>query len=570
VFLIGGEAGAGKTRLVGELVMRAQETGAAGLVGGCLDVEEGRLPFAPFIEALRPHVRGLDQAARIELFDTGSEELGRFLPELAAEPEETPEASGVLAQGRLFELVLWLLGRLADPAPLVLALEDLHWSDRSARDLLAFLVRNLRTERVLLVATYRSDELHRGHPLRPFLAELERGRRVKRLDLRPFNREEIREQLAGILGAAADASLVDSVFERSEGNAFFAEELLVAHNHGQELSPTLRDVLLARVERRSAGAQELLRLVAVGGRLVSDRLLAVVSSLSEADRLESLREAIVHRLLVAEETGGYRFRHALLREAVYEEMLPEARARVHAAYGAALNAQPGLAFGERTLAGDLARHWFGAHDLPRALAATVRAGESAQSRSGFAEARTNYERALELWNQVPDPETTVGLDRVTVIRRAAEVANLAGDHGRAATLIRAALRHVDAAREPAAAGVLHERLGRFLWASGDSEAALLAYEEAVRLVPDTPPSAARARVLAANGQGLMLLARYQESRASCDDAIAIAGRVGARAVEGTRSTRSGARSPTSAIPRPRSRTFSGRDGSPSKSATSTI
>ena len=162
-FVIAGEAGVGKTRLIEEFLVRVEAVGAVGLVGGCLDLEEGRLPFGPFIEALRPRMRELDPAARKELAALGGEELAALLPEL--EPREAGRrATATVAQGRLFELVLSLLSRLASADPLALVLEDVHWSDRSTRDLLAFLARNLRGERVQLIATYRSDELYRGHP----------------------------------------------------------------------------------------------------------------------------------------------------------------------------------------------------------------------------------------------------------------------------------------------------------------------------------------------------------------------------------------------------------------------
>jgi DNA-binding CsgD family transcriptional regulator len=531
-FLVAGEAGVGKTRLLEELLSLARRSGAVGLVGGCLDVEEGRLPFGPFIEALRPALRELDPAVRRELLGPGSEDLAGVLPELTGRSRGQSGAGGGLLQARLFELMLGLLGGLGEMSPVVLGLEDLHWSDRSTRDLLAFLIRNLRSEAVLLVGTYRSDELHRGHPLRPFVAELERSRRVERLDLPRFTRGEVAEQISSIRGARPDSMTVDAVFERSEGNAFFAEELLAADTNEGQLSTTLRDVLLTRVDRLPADVQSLLRVAAVGGRVVPDRLLAAVSDVPDVDRLKALREAVRHHLLVADPSVGYAFRHELAREAVYEELLPEERSRLHALYGAALSAHPELACDAETVVGDLAHHWYAAHDLPRALAAAVDAGGAAKRRSGFAEARGYYERALELWDRVPEPEALAGVDRVSVARGAAEAANLAGDHARAAALVRGAIERVDAAEDAALAGILRERLGRFLWAAGDSEAALREYDAAVALVPAQPPSAARARVLAARGQGLMLLARYGASRDCCTEAIAIARAVGARAEEG--------------------------------------
>jgi DNA-binding CsgD family transcriptional regulator len=531
-FVIAGEAGVGKTRLIEEFLARAEAAGAVGLVGGCLDLEEGRLPFGPFIEALRPGIRQLDPAARHELAALGGGELAALLPELALGEDATP-ATATVAQGRLFELVLSLLNRLASADPLAIVLEDVHWSDRSTRDLLAFLARNLRGERVQLIATYRSDELFRGHPLRSFLAELERNRRVQRIDLEPFTRDEVGEQLADILGDSVDTRLVDSVFERSQGNAFLAEELVAAGARSADhLPPTLRDILLMRSERLPAGAQELLRVVAVGGRLVSDRLLAVVSPLEDSERLEALHEAASHHVLESRGFDGYAFRHELVREAIYHELLPEERSRLHAAYGEVLSASPGLASDPNTVVGDLARHWFAAHDLPRALAASVDAGTAAERRSGFAEAQRHYERALELWEQVGDAEARSALDWIELHRRAAEAANLAGDSGRAAALVRTAIAQLDAEADPVRAGILWQRLGRFLWAAGDGEAAFRAYEQAERLVPAEPPSTARARVLAARGQGLMLVDRHEESMASCVEAIAIARRVGARAEEG--------------------------------------
>jgi DNA-binding CsgD family transcriptional regulator/tetratricopeptide (TPR) repeat protein len=532
VFVMGGEAGVGKTRLIEEFVARAAAAGATALVGGCVDVQDGGLPLGPFVQALRDHAGGLDDASLEALLSPGGADLARLLPGLGEPISRPGTAISASTQGRLFELALGLLGRMAADRPLVLVLEDLHWSDRSTRDLLAFLVRNLRAERMVLVATFRADELYRGHPLRPFLAELDRGRRTRRLDLRPFNRAELAEHLEGILGARPGRALVESVFERSQGNAFFAEELVTMESGGseRELPPMLSDILLARIESRSAAAREVLRIVAAGGSRVPERLLVAVSQLTDTQRDDALREAVEHRLLVPAGDDVYAFRHALLREAVYQELLPGERNRLHAACGAALEAEPELAGGEEEeAAADLAHHWYAAHDLPRALAASVAAGRVAERRSGFAEARAHYERALELWPGVTDAATRAGVDLVGLTLRAAEVANLAGDHGRAAALIRVSMAEVD---DPTGAGLLWERLGRFLWAAGDSVTALEAYEEAVRLVPRDPPSAARARVLAARGQGLMLLSHHQESRECCEEAIAIAREVGARAEEG--------------------------------------
>ncbi|HTF59356.1 MAG TPA: AAA family ATPase, partial [Actinomycetes bacterium] len=227
---------------------------------------------------------------------------------------------------QLFEALLALLERLADRSPTVLVVEDLHWADRSTLDLLAFLVRNLQAG-LLVVLTYRTDELHRRHPLRPFLAELDRSGRAERLEVGRFDRPEVADLLAGIIGTRPDDGLVGQIYRRSEGNAFFAEELLAATqpgaDNGRSLPPSLENVLLSRVQVLPEDAQATLRLVAAAGGRVGHGLLAAVSELPEADLLAALRAAVAHQVLVPDPaTETYAFRHALTQEALYAELLP--------------------------------------------------------------------------------------------------------------------------------------------------------------------------------------------------------------------------------------------------------
>jgi DNA-binding CsgD family transcriptional regulator/tetratricopeptide (TPR) repeat protein len=499
---------------------------AATLTGSCFELTEASVPYAPFVEALRGLVGGLDARTRETVLAQGRRELLHLLPELAAPDDREPDRVSGSPQGRLFEVLLVLLQRLSEVAVVLVAIEDLQWADRSTLDLLGFLIRNLGQSPVLCICTYRSDELHRGHPLRAFLAELDRRRTIERIELDRFTRAELAQLIEEIAGWRPDPALVRSIFERSEGNAFFAEELLAASRTGEarELPPTLREILLARVDRLSPAAQEVLRVASVAGRSVPETLLAAVSPMPGGQRVAGLRDAVAQQVLVLDAGEGYAFRHALQREAVYSELLPAERTELHAAYAHALQAGA-------SAAGEVAYHWRAAHDLPRALVASIEAGRAAEASYGFAEAQALYELALELWPQVADAPERTGIDEIMLGRRAAEAANLAGDHGRAAAMMRAAISRAEP-DEPELAGVLNERLGRFLWASGDSGAALTAYDAALGLVPVEPPSAARARALGARGQALMLLARYEESRSSCEEAIAIARAVGARAEEG--------------------------------------
>ncbi|HEX4908589.1 MAG TPA: AAA family ATPase, partial [Actinomycetes bacterium] len=538
--LIGGEAGVGKTRLVGEVVAAARAAEVTVLHGGCVELGGEGVPFAPLVEALRAFVRDLDEPALARMVPGRSRvELARLLPELG--PPAGPGAGDRAAfggdpgpwseQGRLFELLLGLLERLGAERPALLVVEDLHWADRSTRDLLAFLVRNLRHGRLLLVMTYRSDELHRRHPLRPFLAELDRGRRVERLELARFGPAEVAAQLAGIRGAPPPAELVERIHARSGGNAFFVEELAATAATDGELSPSLRDTLLARIELLGEPTQQVLRVLAVAAAAVPDPLLAEVAGLGEAELLAGLREAVsAHVLLVDAADGAYGFRHALVKEAVYAELLPGERTRLHARFAAALAGRDGG--GEPGLAAELAWHWYAAHDLERALPAAVEAGVAAERAYAFAEAQRQFERALELWERAGPARQQPGaaLDKTELLARAGEAAANAGAADRAVALHRAALAEVDPAADPLLAAQLTERLAFHLRIAGRPGASE-AYEEAVRLVPPDP-SAARARVLAGLGQALMLRARFTEAASVCEEAIAVAREVGAPVVEG--------------------------------------
>jgi len=437
-----------------------------------------------------------------------------------------------LAQAQLFELLLALFARLGGEAPVVLAIEDIHWADPSTRDFLAFLAANARRERLLLVCSYRTDELHRGHPMRPFLAQLERPPAVERIDLRLFTQEELGEQLRGILGVRPDAALVDRLHGRTGGNAFFTEELLAAAEDSSELPASVREALILRIEALPDQAQEVLRLAAAHGRLVTHRLLAAACELPEPELHEALREAAARHVLVREDEETYAFRHALLQEALESDLLPGERTRLHLALAQALEVNPTLVSRDGRAAAELSGHWLGAHRLPEALAAAVQAGIEAEQVYAFAEASRHYQRALELWDIVDDADDRAGIDQVALRARAADTANLSGDGLGAIRLIKVAIKQAEARSDPYRAAVLLERLGRYLFGTlGDTEAAQIAYEEAVDLLPADEPRQELARVLAGLGQILMLRGRTATSMERCEQAIAVARAVDARAEE---------------------------------------
>ncbi|MFJ6724939.1 AAA family ATPase [Streptomyces sp. NPDC091281] len=494
--LIGGEAGVGKTRLVEEFAAAADRRGAVVALGGCVEIGADGLPFAPFSTALRALRRALPDA--LAAAAAGQEdELARLLPEMG---ETAAGRHDEESMARLFELTARLLERVAADRTVVLALEDLHWADASTRHLLSYLLRTLRTGRLVVLATYRSDDIHRRHPLRPLLAELDRLRTVRRIDLSCFTREEVGRQIAGILAAEPDPAQVDDIFERSDGNAFFVEELAVAAHEGccTGLTNTLRDLLLVRVEALPESAQRVARIVAEGGSTVEYRLLAAVARLGEDDLIEALRAAVNANLLLATPLGdGYRFRHSLVREAVADDLLPGERSRLSRRYAEALEADPALVpAGERVMR--LASYWYHAHDPAKALPAVLDASVAARSRHAYSEQLRLLERAMELWDTAPEtvrahlrpvdraevyppvPATvpsapTAGPSAPSAERSAPAAGPGASPDGRD-HCPGAPLRYLDLMAEAAVAGRL----------SGERERALKITRRALRLLADEP------------------------------------------------------------------------------------
>jgi len=533
--LVAGEAGVGKTRLVQEFTTHAADTRAMVLAGGCVALTEADLPYAPVAQALRTLLRHPDQASVGGLLEEARGELARLLPELDTGQEgEQPAADpGVsqASQGRLFATLLRLLGRLAEQAPVVLVAEDLHWADRSTLALLSYLLRNLQGDRVLVVGTWRSDELPRAHPVRRWLAEQQRTPAVETMELRPLSRAEVAEQLAAILGAGATPALVAEIAARSGGNPFFAEELAaaVAHGSGDKLPTGLRELLMARVLDCSPAAQAILQVAAVAGRPVSEQLLVRVAATSEAELLAGLRELLERQLLVVgPDQERYGFRHALVQEAVYGELLAGERRRLHASLAAALSDLGEAAAADAPVtAAEVAVHWQHAHQFGLALEWSLRAAAEAERAFAFAEAWRHYEQALGLWDRVADAQQRAGMDRVQVLARAAEAAYLIEEHTRALALVELALGRLDVVAEPIRTGVLLGRRGFFLWLLGHREASLQAWQEAARILPVDPPSRERADLLATYSLALAMHPQAQEAKAVSEQALAAARRVGA-------------------------------------------
>ncbi len=535
--LLAGEAGVGKTRFADEVAREAAARGFRVLHGECVNLGGSGLPYGPLVEVLRNLAVGLDPAEIAVLAGPSSADLARLVPSFAS--TDITLAQSEWAQSRLFEGFLGLFSRLAAQSPTLIVLEDLHWADRGTREAIGFLIRSLHAVPIVLLGTYRSDELHRRHPLLPWLAELDRGGRVERLALARFDRAQLGALMAAILGSAPQERLVGDVFDRSDGNPFFAEELLAASRSGSgspRLPPTLKEILLAHIATVEEPAATVLGVAAVAGRRVTHELLSQVADLPDERLQDGLRAAIAGNLLVVEadaDTERYAFRHALVQEVVYDELLPGERRALHRAIAEALAARPA---GPRvTPAGhwaELAHHWAAAREDRRAFEASVQAGEAAIVSFAFDAALQDWERALDLWDRVEDPAGLTGTDRVELLRQAGRAAYLAADYRRAVEHRRAAVAALDVVADPLRAGLLLEELGRALFVLGDSTGSLDAYRQAVAVIPVDPPSAERARAVSGLGQIMMLLSRFDESRALCEEAVAIARTVGAPEAEG--------------------------------------
>ncbi|MCW2739602.1 MAG: helix-turn-helix transcriptional regulator, partial [Blastococcus sp.] len=516
--VVAGEAGVGKTRLVRELT--ASPADVELLVGGCVEIGRDVLPYAPFVEILRDLAVRYGVPAVRALGGPTAGELARLLPEIdPASAAGFTRASG----SRLYAALRSLVSGLAADRPLLLLVEDVHWSDRATRDLLGLLARALPA-RTLLILTARTDEAtESGVP--GFLAGLVAAG-AHRLELDRLDREEQALQLSGILGVPPSRSRVDHVFARAEGNPFFAEEL-VALGGSAVLPATVRDLLLARLDALPSGTRRVVRAAAAAGRRVEHALLARVVGLDGPALDDALRPAVERHLLLPD-GAGYLFRHALLHETVAATLLPGERARLHRALAESLVADPGLAAGTHGLAGRVAHHWLAAGDVARVRRASYEAAREAEQTLAFGEALIHYERVLAL----PPDGQPLPVPPYRLLWDAAETAHLAGEGARAAELIELAIGCVDP-DQPHHHAYLYDRLGRYSWMAADGERAMSSYRRAMELVPTEPVSSWQAAIVSGYSQALMLTGRFAEAREHAERAIALARQVpGGRAIEG--------------------------------------
>ena len=489
--LVTGDAGIGKTRLAEEVASAAGAQGFEVLLGRSIDLVGMELPFQPFVDALRP---------------LGNPFRGRVQG----------------SQLHVFESALALLSERAAIIPLLVVLEDLHWADVSTLDLVVFLAHNIVDVPMVLVATCRTTDPSPTERVARLTDGVRRCGAAVVVDLAPLADAELRALLDAHTDGSAPPAALDAIVARAAGNPFFAEELLAAVRDRGSLPRGVNDLLLRRLAPLDRSTRDVLRLVATAGGEVRYPLLRSLAGLPDGDLHESLRGAVDHGVLVAD-GRSFRFRHPLLAEAVYATVLPGERERLHARVAEELE-RAGTAG-----SAELASHWAAAGRHAEALVASVEAGRRAEAVFALAEARAHVERALELWDLVPNAADLVPVDRGGLCAWAAEIASSTGAGPRAVELAERAI--VEVAGDPHRVAHLYGRLGRYLHESGRTDAALAADQQMVALVPSYPPSAERAEALVVLGQGLLLCWQFERSRATCEEALAMARAVGAPGIE---------------------------------------
>jgi predicted ATPase/DNA-binding CsgD family transcriptional regulator len=523
---LAGESGVGKSRLLHTFLDRARERGGCAIGGDCLELGADELPYAPLVSALRGLVREHDRA--LERLSLATRQgLAQLIPELDPDGDADPDED----RHRPFEALLTLLETMAEETPLVLWLDDAHWADHATRGFLAFLAASLPDQcRLLTVIAYRSDQLHRRHPMRPLLAELGRGRRVRRLELSPFDRGEVATQLADIVGAVPDPEAVERIFERGEGNPLFTEELLAAGADGRgRLPSTLRDALLLRIERLPETTRGLLRLLAVATRM-DHSLFTSVCGVDEAELATGLREAVEAQVVEVGRDDRYRFRHALLREVIYDDLLPGERAEMHLKLAEAREAQVDNPLDNAMAAAAIAHHFNAAGEQPQALRTAVAAARAVERAGTPGAAAALFDRALALWPRVAEPARLAGLEHVALLARAARAHGLNADEAHAITLYDQALDEVDKEAEPHFFAGLLAEIASVRWGMGQAEKARDNLERALDLLPESDPTPERAMILELKARFLLLQGRFAECRDAADEALRAAEAAG---VEGT-------------------------------------
>ncbi|MGH2627462.1 MAG: ATP-binding protein [Anaerolineales bacterium] len=537
--VISGEAGVGKTRLLAEFLQGVFRDGRAEILEGLCYDEDPAVPYGPVIEALRGWMRrrGSDVVAGPAGSWTG--DLARLLPELGQAPPPLSESEAPAQKRRVFEGIYQVLRPGAAQPTRVLVLEDLHWSDQTSQELLRHLARAIEADRILIIGTYRKDELHRRHPLTHWLADLNRELLLAEVDLGPLIRDEVAQIIDAILGRAAPPGLVGAVYDRTAGNPFFVEEILkslmesgemeeviLAAQQGRGLDRlqiplSVRDSVVGRTAGLSDTTTQVLKFAAVIGRAFDFELLLGLTGLTEEVLLKAIAD-LVERQLVAEvkQEGEdrFEFRHALTREAIYEDLLGREKRRMHLEVLQAI--EQTRAFEGNGRVDQLAYHSLKARELEKAAHYAELAGERAAQMCAFREAIAHYEVALELREGAGPREKADLLDRLGQAAHPVGVSSVTFRYWKEARALYEEIGDVPKMAE------MDLRLSRISWEAGDPGGAFAHAQSALAGLEAGPPSKNLAYAYSTLSQLHMLSSRPQESIRWGEKAIALAEQLG--------------------------------------------
>jgi DNA-binding CsgD family transcriptional regulator len=544
--LIAGEPGIGKTRLIAEVAEQARTEGWLVLVGRSYDAD-GMPPYLPIGEALRAYVRTCPLAQlRAEIAEAGPD-VALIVPEIRGRLADLPASQPVSPKHgryRLFESVAeFLRGSArsrADSAGLLLVLDDLHWADTPTLLLLQHLARRLVDAPMLVLGSYRTVDPRPAHGLQDVLADLGREHLYESVLLAPFSREEAGDLIRELNGAPAAPAVVDAIQQDTQGNPFLIEEVArqLRTEVGNLADPrtiglhrtvpdSVRQVVGRRLARLGAAANWLLRVAAVLGDGFRFDVLAAASGIEVASLVDALEEALAAGVL-REDGGRYHFAHALLREALHEELSAPRCARLHHQIGEAMerlhagNPEPHL--------GELAHHFCeagGIEDLAKAVAYARLAGDRALGLFALEEAARLYElglRALGIADAADHASTCELLLALgEARRRAGELQAAMEAFSRAADIAR--VRKEPEPLACAALGYEDALLPTGRLRAGHADPSITLLEEALRALPPVD-SPLRARLLAGLARALHFARAPERAAALNDEAVGMARRVG--------------------------------------------
>ena len=528
--LVVGEAGVGKSRLVAAAAAAVTRADVFVLSGWCLRLSED-LPFLPLVDVLRA-LGAIDDGrlvaaavAECPLFVGG--EVLRLMPDLTepAEPPGPAEPYDGWERQRLFEALRRLFAALGQRRRLAVLIEDMQWADATTLEFLDYLLAPGHATGVPVVLTCRSDEAAATPTLVDWLDRLHRNERVRRLDLAPLTEAETADQIELLIGERPSRRFVADTYARSEGNAFFTEQLVAAGSldgEGGALPAGLTSLLLSRTGQVTGIARDVLAVLAVAARPLNEAAVARLCERPNREVRGALRDLLARRLLRRPDPAGrHQLRHALLAEAVSGDLLPGERGELHARV-----AQMMADWNDPAVAAQIAEHLAAAERPADELHWRVIAGRRADAVFASKEAADHWQRALDVCIGASITQVVEGMSLAELYGAAEDALVLSGNEEAAGALAEEALDRLDGG-EPASRADVLRRAGEIRGHSSPQRGLELLYQ-ARAFYERLPPCAGHVKVLREIAGILHNDGRYGESADVIDRAATLAERSGQR------------------------------------------